>query len=219
MLSPGTMFRTSGNGRMTVLFSIDDELRRAREEADQADIIRAAVEEHWQSARRCLEDNRAALSAMAPNAVLRMSAMLQQARRILVSGDGRTIQFQRDLTERLRQIGFSAFLVVEEMPSQIEFGDLLISISRSGSTRTLSPLILRAKESGAQVVALTARSDSRLSRTADLSVVVPVNLGSETGDDSRQWSEALFDQASQWLCAALLRVLPSRLSSMVDTRV
>lgn len=206
MLTQGAMFRTNESGRMTMLIAVDDELRRAREEADQADIVRAAMAEQWQSARRSLDQNSAALSAMAPAVVCQMAAMIQQARRIMVSGDSRTLQFQRDLTHQLCILGFAAELVAETTPAAIATGDLLVSISRTGATRTLSPLILKAKEAGVKVIALTARSESRLGRTADFSVVVPVS-------DETRWAEALFDQASQWLCGALLKILPSRRSA------
>ena len=97
----------------------------------------------------------------------RLTTMLDRAKRIFVSGAGRSGLIGRFFAMRLMHSGYKTFVVGEIVTPSIQRGDLLLIISGSGETEQLIAFTKRAKEIGATVVLISAKSESTIGDMAD----------------------------------------------------
>jgi 6-phospho 3-hexuloisomerase len=97
----------------------------------------------------------------------KLTAMLDKASRIFVSGAGRSGLIGRFFAMRLMHSGYDVSVVGEIVTPSIKKGDLLIIISGSGETEQLVAFTKRAKDIGAEIVLISAKSDSTIGDLAD----------------------------------------------------
>ena len=124
--------------------------------------------------------------------------MLLRARRIFVTGKGRSGFVGQCLAQRLMQMGFDVHVPGEATCPRITRGDLMIAISCSGTTKTTVQMAQISRDAKARVVAVTAVSDAALAQVADHVVVFPV-----TGHDVKKryryvlgaYNNTLFEEA------------------------
>ena len=117
------------------------------------------------------------LEQMQEPAAEELIALILRARRIFVTGKGRSGYVGNCLAMRLMQMGFEAHVPGEASCPHTGRGDLMIAISCSGTTVTTVELARIARESGVKVVAVTAVPDSPLAGLAHHLIVVPVTAG------------------------------------------
>ncbi|WAK01308.1 6-phospho-3-hexuloisomerase [Methylobacter sp. YRD-M1] len=98
---------------------------------------------------------------------VQLTEMLDKASRIFVSGAGRSGLIGRFFAMRLMHSGYDVSVVGEIVTPSIKKGDLLIIISGSGETEQLVAFTKRAKEIGAQIVLITAKSGSTIGDMSD----------------------------------------------------
>lgn len=96
-----------------------------------------------------------------------LTAMLDNASRIFISGAGRSGLVGRFFAMRLMHSGYDVSVVGEIVTPSIKRGDLLVIISGSGETEQLIAFTKRAKEVGANIVLITAKSGSTIGDMAD----------------------------------------------------
>jgi 6-phospho-3-hexuloisomerase len=99
------------------------------------------------------------------------------ARRIYVTGAGRSGLIARAFAMRLLHLGFDVFVVGETVTPALQPGDTLVVFSGSGETHTMATFCRTVKDLGGIVCLITASPDSTISRIAD----TVVNLGDLTG--------------------------------------
>ena len=104
----------------------------------------------------------------------RLVRALMRAKRVFVTGRGRSSLLTGWFAMRLMQMGFDVHVPGEVTCPRITKGDLLVAISCSGITTTTVDLARIARESKAKVIAITAIAESALAGTADAAVVLPV---------------------------------------------
>jgi len=93
-------------------------------------------------------------------------------RKILVIGSGRSGFVGNSFALRLMHLGFNVYVAGETITPALKEGDLAITISGSGTTRTVVTQSEVAKEIGARVLAITSHPESPLGQISDLVVVV-----------------------------------------------
>lgn len=98
---------------------------------------------------------------------------LLSAKRIFVSGEGRSGLMGKAFAMRLMHAGFTVYVTGETITPSIEKGDLLVVISGSGSTKSLHQFALSAKEAGAVIAAVTTNPKSPIAEESNLTLVVP----------------------------------------------
>lgn len=98
----------------------------------------------------------------------KLTAMLDKAVRVFVTGAGRSGLVARFFAMRLMHGGYDAYVVGEIVTPSIQKGDLFIVISGSGETETMIAFTKRAKEKGAQIALLTTQSSSTIGDMADM---------------------------------------------------
>lgn len=97
----------------------------------------------------------------------KLTDLLDQAKRIFVSGAGRSGLIGRFFAMRLMHSGYDVSVVGEIVTPSIKAGDLLIIISGSGETEQLIAFTKKAKEIGAKILLISAKSDSTIGDMAD----------------------------------------------------
>jgi 6-phospho 3-hexuloisomerase len=97
----------------------------------------------------------------------KLTSMLDDASRIFLSGAGRSGLVTRFFAMRLMHSGYDVSVVGEIVTPSIKQGDLLIIISGSGETEQLIAYTKRAKDVGAKIVLISAKSDSTIGDLAD----------------------------------------------------
>ncbi|BCX88614.1 6-phospho-3-hexuloisomerase [Methylomarinovum tepidoasis] len=97
----------------------------------------------------------------------RLTAMVDAAEQVFVGGMGRSGLVTKFFVMRLMHAGYKAFVLGETVTPAIRKGDLFIVISGSGETGSMITNAKKAKEVGAKVVLITAKSSSTLAEIAD----------------------------------------------------
>lgn len=119
--------------------------------------------------KEILEGVRDALSSVDEGQVKRMVELLLDSygRRILVMGVGRSGLVGKSFAMRLMHLGFNVYVLGETITPAIGEGDLIISISGSGSTKLVVTASEIAKDVGAKIIAITSYPESELGRISD----------------------------------------------------
>ncbi|MCC6013053.1 MAG: 6-phospho-3-hexuloisomerase [Candidatus Verstraetearchaeota archaeon] len=98
---------------------------------------------------------------------------LQNNKKILIVGTGRSGLAGKAFAMRLMHLGFNVYVLGDTITPAIYGGDVVIAISGSGITRLVITAASTAKEIGAKVIAITSYRDSPLAKIADHVVIVP----------------------------------------------
>lgn len=107
------------------------------------------------------------LSATEDNYADQLTAMLDRANRIYISGAGRSGLICRFFAMRLMHSGYEVFVVGETVTPSIKQGDLLIIISGSGETQQLVAFTRKAQSMGADILLITGKENSTIGDLAN----------------------------------------------------
>ena len=98
---------------------------------------------------------------------VKLTELLDNAKRIFISGAGRSKLVGNFFAMRLVHGGYDVSVVGEIVTPSIKNGDLLVIISGSGETEQLIAFTKSAKKVGANIVLISAKSDSTIGDMAD----------------------------------------------------
>ncbi|CAG9622729.1 6-phospho-3-hexuloisomerase [Sutcliffiella rhizosphaerae] len=120
------------------------------------------------------------------------------ARKVFVSGAGRSGFMGKSFVMRMMHMGIDAYAVGETVTANLEQDDLLIVGTGSGETKTLIPIVEKAKSLGGTVAAITLSTQSTIAKLADLTVTLPgAPKNREDGQyETIQPMGSLFEQTS-----------------------
>ncbi|NOR80788.1 MAG: 6-phospho-3-hexuloisomerase [Methyloprofundus sp.] len=96
-----------------------------------------------------------------------MTGMFDEAKRIFISGAGRSKLVGNFLGMRLMHSGYDVSMVGEIVTPSIRNGDLLIIISGSGETEQLVAFTNKAKSVGAKIVLICSKEKSTIGDLSD----------------------------------------------------
>jgi 6-phospho-3-hexuloisomerase len=99
--------------------------------------------------------------------------VLQNNKKILIVGVGRSGLAGKAFAMRLMHLGFNVYVLGDTITPAVYEGDVVIAISGSGTTRLVITAASAAKEVRAKVIAITSHRDSPLAKIADHVVIVP----------------------------------------------
>jgi len=116
-----------------------------------------------------IRDTAASLSDSETEAFL---SAIQNAERIYVMGAGRSGLVAKAFAMRLMHLGFISFVVGETITPAMRQKDLLVIFSGSGRTKTIADIADTAKEIGGRISLITSNRDSKISRMADVIVII-----------------------------------------------
>ncbi|MDD5274281.1 MAG: 6-phospho-3-hexuloisomerase [Methylovulum sp.] len=98
---------------------------------------------------------------------VKLTQLLDNAKRIFIAGAGRSKLVGNFFAMRLVHGGYDVSVVGEIVTPSIKSGDLLIIISGSGETEQLVAFTKSAKKIGANIVLISAKSESTIGDMAD----------------------------------------------------
>lgn len=132
--------------------------------------------------------------------------------RVFVDGEGRSGFSARGFAMRLMHIGYTVYFVGETITPAMREGDVFIAVSGSGKSANVLNDAKKAKNTGAEVIAVTSKADSPLADLADKVLVIPgtVKGDSGAGRGSVQLLSSLFDQSLHIVLDALCLLLSQR---------
>lgn len=123
--------------------------------------------------RHDLDEVTAILDCIADESADTLLGALLDAQRIFVVALGRSGLLARMFAMRLAQIGLAVHVVGDVTTPAIAAGDLLIAISGSGRTETVVAMARKARDFGADVLAITSNAATPLARLADTAIILP----------------------------------------------
>ncbi|MCC9178691.1 6-phospho-3-hexuloisomerase [Arthrobacter sp. zg-Y750] len=133
---------------------------------------------------------------------------IRQARRVFVTGGGRSGLALRMHAMRLMHLGLTVHVVGETTTPAIGPGDLLIVASGSGTTAGAVAAAETAVSVDSRVTALTTDGESKLAGIAHHVVLIPAAQKTDhRGTASRQYSGSLFEQALLLVLDAVFHTL------------
>ncbi|MBM7573583.1 6-phospho-3-hexuloisomerase [Aquibacillus albus] len=102
-----------------------------------------------------------------------VSQEIMAAKRIFITGEGRSGLMGKAVAMRLMHGGFTVFVTGETITPSIQSGDLLIAITGSGTTSTIVEFANKSQKIGARLVLVTTNREADLAKSADQVLVVP----------------------------------------------
>jgi 6-phospho-3-hexuloisomerase len=114
-----------------------------------------------------------AVDAIDPAEIEKFIQTILTAKRIYVTGKGRTGLQMQAFAMRLMHLGLDAHVIGEITAPGVRLGDLLIIGSASGKTASLVAFAQAAGEYGADIAAITANRESEIARAALAHVFIP----------------------------------------------
>lgn len=123
-----------------------------------------------------------------------VAPLLTKEKRIFVLGAGRSGLMARAFAMRLMHIGYMPYVIGETITPSVQAGDVLVAVSGSGNTKSIVELAEKAKQNGAEIIAVTSNANSKLSELGDGVIVVPGATKAGDGVKSIQLLSTLFDQ-------------------------
>ncbi|MCP1224233.1 6-phospho-3-hexuloisomerase [Sebaldella sp. S0638] len=138
--------------------------------------------------------------------------LINNADKVFVLGLGRAGFMAKSLAMRLMHMEKDSFVIGETITPNFENGDLLIITSGSGETKQFLQMAEKAKNFGGKVLAFTGAPHSSITKTADVSVIIPApgKIKSESTFTSVQPMASLYEQS-------LLLIFDSIILALIDT--
>ena len=151
--------------------------------------------------------------------ICRLLDEISRAKKIYVSGAGRSLLMMRGIAMRLMHLGFESYVVGDTTTPAFEEGDLLIVGSGSGETSGLINIVNKAKKLGGIIGVITINRSSSLGRTADILVEIPAFTAKVQYDNMKKTvlpSGSLFEQCVLVLGDTLVLPLAKKKGIMLD---
>jgi 6-phospho-3-hexuloisomerase len=145
---------------------------------------------------QAIAELRGTLDAIPPETVTELEERIRGAREIFCIGYGRSGLCSSGFAMRLMHLGLKSNSGGEMTAHPIGQGDLLIVTSASGSSKTLMPLVRKARSLGAQVALITTNRSSALAGIADVTVHIPAQTKCDTVETSVMPMGSIFEEAA-----------------------
>lgn len=132
----------------------------------------------------------------------RLATGIKQAKRIFVSGAGRSLLMLKGLAMRLMHLGYDVYVVGEVTTPAFLPDDLLILASASGETASLINTASKAREIGGEIISLTIFPESTLAKLSAGIIRIPADT--DKLPESRENQKGILPGGSMFEEAVLL---------------
>ena len=157
---------------------------------------KAEIQTYYPNQTLIIKELEAALAQVSEVEVAAAQRMILAARRVFVTGAGRSGLALKMAAMRLMHLGLTVHVAGEVTTPAIGEGDLLLVASGSGTTAGGVHAAEVALKAGAVVLALTASPESKLGALAQGLVIIPAATKQDhDGTRSAQYAGALFEQS------------------------
>ena len=137
------------------------------------------------------------LGDITPKDIDKVSSLFFEAHRIFVYGAGRSGHVAKSFAIRLVHLGFQTFVIGETIGAPVKKDDMVFIVTGSGETIPSVMTAEIARNIGAKLVVVTGRKDSRITKFADIAII----LSAECMDEERKTLAPLgtLFEASAWI--------------------
>lgn len=142
-----------------------------------------------------MEEINAVIEKVSDDQLDNAEKLITKDKRIFILGAGRSGLMAKGFAMRLMHIGYTVFAIGETITPSIEKGDVLVSVSGSGTTKSVLEPTESAKKIGVKVIGLTSNESSPLAKISDAVIVVPGATKADDSIKSIQLLSTLFDQS------------------------
>lgn len=137
---------------------------------------------------------------------------LLKARRVFVTGEGRSGFVGRAFAMRLMHIGLSVYAVGDVITPAVAVGDFLVVISGSGRTAVTRTITERALAAGGQACLVSSEREGPIASLVHHVLVIPGKTRAREGETtSIQPMGSLFDQSAHLVLDAICVLLMEKL--------
>ncbi|MBV8887504.1 MAG: 6-phospho-3-hexuloisomerase [Chroococcidiopsidaceae cyanobacterium CP_BM_RX_35] len=176
----------------------------------------------WQNYARSiallLSENKKTLDQINYQAIQNLLDRIALARKIFVTGEGRSGLVTRMFAMRLMHLGYQVYVVGETTTPPVKCDDLLIACSGSGSTGNTCHIASESKKVGARVVCITTQINSSLATISNLIVEVEAAPKyPQINQESKQFAGSLFEQTALLLFDTIFYLLSQQLDKSNQT--
>ena len=176
------------------------------------------------AAEAVVREIREVVSAVRAGEASALIEAVEEAKRIYVTGMGRSGLVAGSFAMRLVHLGFQAHVVGEMTAPAVKENDILIAISGSGKTRTVLAQVEAALNAGARVAGVTASRDGPLAQMVrergGVVLVIPAALGIRHGAEdivtTMQYGGSLFEQSTLVYLDSVALVIAARQGKTED---
>lgn len=98
---------------------------------------------------------------------------LNDGRKILIVGAGRSGLAAKAFAMRLMHLGFNVYVFGETITPAVGADDMVVAISGSGSTKIVVTAASAARDVKAKIIAITSHSESPLAKLSDHCIIIP----------------------------------------------
>lgn len=170
-----------------------------------------------QSVSLILKENEKTLYQVNSNIIQQFITRIIEAKRIFLTGEGRSGLVARMFAMRLMHLGYQVYVVGETTTPPIRHDDLLIACSGSGSTTNTFHMASESKKSGARIVCVTTQINSPLAKIAHLTLEIKAaSKHDRNHKQSKQFAGSLFEQSSLILFDAIFHLLCQQMEKNSD---
>lgn len=143
----------------------------------------------------------------------------QNKHRVFVDGEGRSGLMAKGFAMRLMHLGIEVYVIGETITPAFKKGDILVSVSGSGTSVAGLHNVSKGKDMGVEVIAVTSKDTTPLAKQADAVLVVPGVIKSDSGGErgSIQLLSSLFDQCLHITLDALCLLIAEEIQVSNDT--
>ncbi|POX36043.1 6-phospho-3-hexuloisomerase [Streptomyces sp. Ru73] len=160
------------------------------------------------------EEMRGVLTAVDAGSLDALATALLRARRVFVTGEGRSGFMAKAFAMRLMHLGLPVHVIGETTTPAVADGDTVVAVSGSGTTAGTVRVAEQAVKAGAEVHAVTTAPDSPLGTLAASVLLLPAATKYRRPGEaaSVQPLSSLFDQATH----VTLDVVALRLAGLLE---
>lgn len=148
-----------------------------------------------QFTKEILEELQQTAEAISNDEADQLVKAISNAKKIFVAGAGRSGLMAKSFAMRMMHIGLDPYVVGETVTPNLEKDDIFIISTGSGETKSLVPMVQKAKDIGATIAAVTISPDSTIGKLADITVQIPAQTKTGGGKESIQPMGSLFEQS------------------------
>lgn len=119
-----------------------------------------------------LEELKAVAEELNDKQIANFMDELTKAKRIFITGEGRSGLMGKAFAMRLMHAGFNVFVRGETITPSIQSGDALVVISGSGNSKAFLVTAEQVKKTGAKLLLVTTNVDSEIGKVADVVIKI-----------------------------------------------
>ncbi|MBG1270198.1 6-phospho-3-hexuloisomerase [Nostoc sp. WHI] len=185
---------------------------------DNTTVITTTLKQNLtQAIELVLTENKQVLEKISYSAIELFMGEITGAERIFVTGEGRSGLVIRMVAMRLIHLGYQINVLSDTTILSLKKSDLLIAFSGSGSTSSVTTMAAKVKNIGAHLVVVTTQPESVLGKMADVLIEIRAAAKqSNSNQQSKQFSDSLFEQSTLFLFDAIFHVLADNWNNSAD---